>query len=417
MFDRVRVTSYRRSGRKFYYVHWFDPVTGRRCSQSTGETVKREADRFAAKLEVEINEGRYHKHLRTTWQEFRERYEDEVLSGQTENSQKSSASALNTVERLIDPKYLAGLDEEQISRITTALRKEHLSEATIQSYLIRLQAALNWAKGQKLIRNVPTIVMPTRSGPKAKGRAVTTEEFERMLAAIPAVVLPPERRKADPADWKPHELATIDSWRFLLRGLFWGGLRLGEAIALDWWDDTAWCVDLSGRRPMFRVRADHEKGNRERLLPMAPEFFELINRVPDGKRVGRVFNPIPRASLPAGERMNMDSVSKAISRIGEKSGVRVAHKKERDDEGKPVTVPRYASAHDLRRAFGFRWSLRVMPAVLQQLMRHESIQTTMEYYVGRNAEATADAAWSAVAATSGATEPETAAEPAPTKND
>lgn len=56
---------------------------------------------------------------------------------------------------------------------------------------------------------------------------------------------------------------------------------------------------------------------------------------------------------------------------------------------------KYASAHDLRRAFGSRWSLRVMPQVLMELMRHESIETTMRYYVGQNAQRTADAAWAA----------------------
>ena len=56
---------------------------------------------------------------------------------------------------------------------------------------------------------------------------------------------------------------------------------------------------------------------------------------------------------------------------------------------------KYASAHDLRRAFGLRWSSRVMPAVLQQLMRHESIDTTMRYYVGRDADAVADTLWDA----------------------
>lgn len=36
-----------------------------------------------------------------------------------------------------------------------------------------------------------------------------------------------------------------------------------------------------------------------------------------------------------------------------------------------------------------------MPAVLQQLMRHESIDTTMKYYVGRDADAVADVLWQA----------------------
>jgi integrase len=57
---------------------------------------------------------------------------------------------------------------------------------------------------------------------------------------------------------------------------------------------------------------------------------------------------------------------------------------------------KFASAHDLRRSFGERWALRVMPQVLMELMRHESIDTTMQFYVGRNAERTADALWAAV---------------------
>ena len=36
-----------------------------------------------------------------------------------------------------------------------------------------------------------------------------------------------------------------------------------------------------------------------------------------------------------------------------------------------------------------------MPQVLTELMRHESIETTLRYYVGRNAEQTTDAVWAA----------------------
>ena len=36
-----------------------------------------------------------------------------------------------------------------------------------------------------------------------------------------------------------------------------------------------------------------------------------------------------------------------------------------------------------------------MPAQLRELMRHESIETTLRYYVGTNAERTADACWDA----------------------
>jgi integrase len=58
-------------------------------------------------------------------------------------------------------------------------------------------------------------------------------------------------------------------------------------------------------------------------------------------------------------------------------------------------LTKHATAHDLRRAFGFRWALRVLPPVLMELMRHESIQTTMQFYVGRNAAIAAREAWRA----------------------
>jgi hypothetical protein len=42
-----------------------------------------------------------------------------------------------------------------------------------------------------------------------------------------------------------------------------------------------------------------------------------------------------------------------------------------------------------------------MPAQLMELMRHESIETTLRFYVGRNAQRTAEAAWLAYEAAQG----------------
>ena len=86
--------------------------------------------------------------------------------------------------------------------------------------------------------------------------------------------------------------------------------------------------------------------------------------------------------------------SRILSAIGERAGIVVDRRKKRV-KGQAVEVVKYASAHDLRRAFGERWASRIMPKNLQELMRHESIETTMKYYVGRNAEATADLLWEA----------------------
>jgi integrase len=52
-----------------------------------------------------------------------------------------------------------------------------------------------------------------------------------------------------------------------------------------------------------------------------------------------------------------------------------------------------ASAYDLRRTFGTRWARRVMPAVLQKLMRHSNVQTTVQYYVDLDVDELADDLW------------------------
>jgi integrase len=89
-------------------------------------------------------------------------------------------------------------------------------------------------------------------------------------------------------------------------------------------------------------------------------------------------------------------VSSLVSKIGKAAGVKVATKTTVDAKtGERVEVIKYASAHDLRRSFGERWATRIMPAVLQALMRHESIETTLRYYVGRNAQNTARVLWEA----------------------
>jgi hypothetical protein len=70
---------------------------------------------------------------------------------------------------------------------------------------------------------------------------------------------------------------------------------------------------------------------------------------------------------------------------------------------------KFASAQDLRRSFGARWATRVIFQVLKELMRHESIDTTLRYYVGRNAQSTAAVLWEAHRATRKAAAPAFAA--------
>ncbi|MCA9014760.1 MAG: site-specific integrase, partial [Planctomycetaceae bacterium] len=147
-------------------------------------------------------------------------------------------------------------------------------------------------------------------------------------------------------------------------------------------------------------RAEAEKGNKDRLLPITPEFAEFLEEVPEEERTGPVFNP--RANKQYRDRMLPSSVSKIVADIGEKANVVVGEKGNIDKETGERKV-RFASAHDLRRSFGFRWSRRVREFELKELMRHESIATTQEFYVEENAQDTARSIWAACQADSRST--------------
>jgi len=388
---RIRVIVFKPADRPFFHAQWTDPVTGKKKTRSLGTNIRRDAEREAGALEKELRAGTHRGPSRTTWKEFRERFEGESVPSKAPKTADKVQAMFNAVERHVNPKLLASLDADQISRFQKALRDtDKLAEPSIKGHLAYLHSALEWARLIGLLVAVPEMAMPTRTA-GMKGRAIVAEELDRMLSAVPDVVNEkPKEGTEKSADRRADDAARVESWRFLLRGLWWGGLRLGEALALDWTDDRNLCVDLSGKRPMFRVRAHAEKGYEDRTFPMAPEFAEMLQAMPKDRRQGFVFNP--RMQRDHGKPRRCDTISSIIVEIGKKAGVKVVER-----VGKKGQTVKYASAHDLRRAFGFRWSARVMPPVLQQLMRHKDIATTMVYYVGRNAEATADTVWEAFA--------------------
>jgi integrase len=116
---------------------------------------------------------------------------------------------------------------------------------------------------------------------------------------------------------------------------------------------------------------------------LAPEFADFLAATPEADRRGRVFKPLGVRL----DRLTAGRVCRIISKIGKAARVKVHEK-----AGKV----KHASAHDLRRAFGERWCKRVMPTDLQKLMRHDSIETTMRFYLSDDAEKTAATLWEAV---------------------
>ena len=129
-----------------------------------------------------------------------------------------------------------------------------------------------------------------------------------------------------------------------------------------------------------------ETSTQDRILPMAPECYEFLKQIPKHQRKGYVFNPIGQNQVYG--RLTVQTIGRTICQIGESAGIKVDSRFVRDDQGQQVSIPIFASSHDLRRSFGERWAARIMPPQLMELMRHESIETTLRFYVGTNAAKT-----------------------------
>jgi integrase len=372
--------------RTTFQLQWNDPVTGRRKTKSSGVVDtgrardRRDAEAKARELEELLRRGIAAIPSELSWESFRERYETEHAAGLARETMAKIGTVCNLIEEHVRPRRLFDVTDERISRLVAILRDKKKSESTIKSYLGQLKAMLRWAVNQKLLPACPTIPSIRRakkSGGAApmKGRPITGEEFERMLATVPLVV----------------GEKTAPEWRRYLRGLWVSGLRLTESLELYWdrEDKLHPILPKPGKGlPVLRVLAELEKGHADRILPIAPEFAMLLVETPERERTGPVF------TLPKRKFKNVGACAewagRIVSKIGRKAGVIV-----RTDPSDPKRR-KYASAHDLRRSFGDRWAPRVMPAVLKELMRHESIETTLRYYVGTNAERTAEACWASI---------------------
>ncbi len=373
----IRVSVFRRSGRPFYEAQWTNPVTGKKETKSTKKRDHKEALKEAGNLQNKLNSGAFAKVKKVTWKEARTKYTKNVLAALSDKTKQGVKTSLDSFEGKISPCAPSVVTEEIISDWQESLRESGLAEMTIKCHVLRLLAFLKWCKKQKYITTIPEIEVPKKVV-TMKGRSITDAEFQKLLDHVAEVV-------GDDAD----------SWKKLLQGLWDSGLRLSEALLLHWQEgETGITVSFEYAQPMFLIRADIDKSRKDRVLPIAPEFAQILLQTPKSERVGYVFKFRPK--LFPEQRYRMDWVSKVIVRIGEAAKIKVSSKGHANrKEGKENA--KFASAHDLRRAFGYRWAKRVLPPVLQELMRHESIQTTMQFYVGRHAEVAAKTAWEAFA--------------------
>jgi len=345
--------------RPVYYAQYRDEVTGKKVRRSTGEKTKRKAERFAAQWESEIKSG---ISAGCTWEHFRERFSLEHCITLRDSTARGYETILDCLEDFSKPLRLESVSADFISRWRVHLVKIGVSDSTRATYLRTLKAALNWAVSVGLLSAVPNFPKEKRkdSG-KHRGRALTAEEVQLMIDAVPSVV---------------SDSRASEAYQRLIRGLYLSGLRVGESQSLSWCDKSMILADIAGKYPMFRFPGAMQKNGKTQSVPMAPDFAKWLKETPKRERTGMVLAIPVSAEWTSDTAANVKAkrVSTVVAQIGKKTGISTGE----------ASTP---TAHDLRRSFASNWARRVLPQTLQTMMRHSSITTTMGFYVTSQADA------------------------------
>jgi integrase len=321
---RITVYMLKPKDRPYYKLEYVDPDTGRRHGKSAKTADPDDADQARADWEYELNHGLASEPSKMLWERFRELYEDEKLAGAREATRKKAGYVFDSFEELARPRTLGRVTERTLSGYAAKLREGGMKAATIQGHLAYLRAALRWAADQKLIPVAPKVVMP--KVPKKKIiRKIVAEEFERLVA-----------------------IAPDDGWAAFICTGWYTGMRRNEMLDLTWHSDggTPW-VDFAQAR--IWIPAAYNKSDADQWVPLHPQLAEILQRRRQER--GKLF------TLSASPR----EVSRKFTRLVKKAGLKI-------------------TLHDLRRSFGSRYAAVVPAPVLQRLMRHADIKTTLTYY-------------------------------------
>jgi integrase len=321
--QRVTVYVLRPKDRPTLQLQWVDPDTGARKSRSAGTDDPAQAENARADLEYELNHGLAREPSKMPWETFRQFYDEEKLAGTRVATRKKAGYVFDSFEKLARPRTLGTITERTLSQYATQLRTNGCRPATIQGHMAYLRAALRWAADQKFILAAPKIIMP--KVPKKRNiRKISAEEFERLIGKAPTT-----------------------HWHAFIATAWYTGMRRNEMLDLTWGNRGMPHIDFKENR--IWIPAAYNKSDEDQWLPLHPQLAEILKALPDQCGFLFLFRNAPR------------EVSRKFSKLARSLGLKI-------------------TLHDLRRSFGSRYAPHVSAPVLQRLMRHADIKTTLEFY-------------------------------------
>lgn len=206
----------RGEGRKVWMLRWFG-TDGKRYGETLGDVgdmSKRDAEAAQRAKQSSFDAGgvKVDKPRRMTLEAFRTFHADIARGEVSGGTLALYANAFDWAEKTIGKAcILESVNARHVAQVRNALTDAKRASGTIQRVLSYLRAAFERAKVHNLIRDNPFLGVAVEGGADAKPATIRTREELRQLKA-----------------------AAPDAWWKAAIGLWFCGLRLDEALAMQW---------------------------------------------------------------------------------------------------------------------------------------------------------------------------------------
>jgi len=338
-------------GAKWYYRYdIIDPATGKRKQKEIGGfKTKEEAEEAAKKILAEIQQGTYVEPTKMTVEEFLLDFVENTLKGEV--APNTYEQRLSFVKNHIAPKIgktkLSDLSPSQIQKFYNELREQY-GAGHVQNIGNLLNKALTQAVRWNIISRNPAALVkkPSTSRKNAKMKTWTVEEQKKFL----------EYAKSESTFYYVMFLLALTS-----------GMRKGELLGLKW-------DDVDTKRGIVSVKRTVVWAQKNLYLKDIPKTESSIRTIQIPEQTAKTLKKWQLA-CPA-NLLNLVFPSPKTNGILYPNSLDKAYQKAIRESGVP-----YISFHGLRHTFATTLlANNVNPKIVQEMLGHSTIKTTMDTY-------------------------------------
>jgi integrase len=338
-------------GAKWYYRYdIIDPATGKRKQKEVGGfRTKGEAEEAAKRIQYELQTGIYVEPAKMTVEEFLIDYVKNTLKNEV--APNTYEQRLSYVENHIAPRIgkikLTDLKPAHIQKLYNELR-EQFAAGHVQNIGNLLTKALRQAERWDLIKRNPAALVkkPTTSRKNAKMKIWTVEEQKAFL---------------------DHVRQESDFYYMLFLLALTSGMRKGEILGLQW-------NDVDTKQGIVSVKRTAVWAQRTLYLKDMPKTESSIRTIQLPEQTAKVLKRWQMA-CPA-NTMNLVFPSPKTGGILYPNSLDKAFQKAVRGAGVPEI-----SFHGLRHTFATTLlANNVNPKIVQEMLGHATIKTTMDTY-------------------------------------